>query len=115
MIHLLLPIAFIGLFGFLPIDNVKVTGYCPGPPCVHEKWADGITAMGTEARLGVCAADWSVFPKGSQFEIPGYGLCRVEDTGNAVKGKHLDLYFDTEEQAREWGVKKMRVYFIGSS
>lgn len=110
---LFLSATFAGLFGFLPVDNVKVTGYCPGPPCVHEKWADGITAAGTPAHRGVCAADWQVFPKGTLFEIPGYGECRVEDTGNAVKGEHLDLYFDTEAEAREWGVKVMRVYYVG--
>ena len=109
----ILSTVMLSLFGLQPIDNVKVTGYCPGPPCVHPKWADGITAAGTPARYGVCAADWEVFPKGSLFEVEGYGRCRVEDTGNAVRGKHLDLYFDTAEQAKEWGVKNMRVHYVG--
>ena len=110
---LLLAATAAGMFGFIPVDNVKVTGYCPGPPCVHPRWADGITAAGTKVRHGVCAADWSVFPKGSVFEIPGYGRCRVEDTGNGVKGEHLDLYFPTAHTARQWGVKYMRVYYVG--
>lgn len=104
---------FASLLGYSPIPSVKVTGYCPGPPCVIEKWADGITAAGTEAKHGVCASDWSVFPKGSVFVIKGYGRCRVEDTGNAVKGKHLDLYFPTANEARHWGVKVMTVHYVG--
>lgn len=104
---------FAGIFGFSPIPDVRVTGYCPGPPCVHPKWADGMTAANTPVRHGVCAADWSVFPKGSVFEIKGYGRCRVEDTGNGVKGKHLDLYFSTANEARHWGNKIMTVYYVG--
>lgn len=110
----LLILTSIIMFGFTSIDNVKTTGYCPGPPCVDLKWADGITAAGTKAHVGVCAADWSVFPKGSIFDIPGYGKCRVEDTGRAVKGKHLDLYFDTAYEARQWGVKTISVYYLGN-
>lgn len=93
------------------IHDVKTTGYCPGPPCVDEKWADGRTASNTTAERGVCAADWGVFPKNSHIEIPGYGTCRVEDTGNPlfVNGRHLDLFFDTEAEALEWGVRHKTV------
>ncbi len=117
----MLPLVFLSaisagllqLFGYAPIHDVKVTGYCPGPPCVVERWADGITAAGTEVSHGVCAADWRVYPKGSVFHIKGYGRCRVEDTGNAVKGRHLDLYFPTAQEARHWGVQVMTVYYVG--
>ena len=96
------------------IHDVKTTGYCADPPCVDAKWADGITASGTVARRGVCAADWSVFPKGAVVDIPGYGLCRVEDTGNPdyVNGLHLDLFFDSEEEAIQWGVRYKDVIVI---
>jgi len=87
--------------------DVKTTGYCPMPPCVDEKWADGMTASGTKARRGVCASDWVYFPKGAVLHVPGYGMCVVEDTGNpdVVHGKHLDLFFDTYEEAVAWGVQ----------
>lgn len=99
------------LMGGIAIEDVKTTGYCAGPPCVDAKWADGKTASGTDAKRGVCAADWSVFPKGTVFDIPGYGLCRVEDTGNPdyVNGRHLDLFFETEAEAWEWGVRHKRI------
>ncbi|MHA2377240.1 MAG: 3D domain-containing protein [Candidatus Thorarchaeota archaeon] len=95
-------------------EKVKTTGYCAGPPCVDEKWADGKTASGTEARRGVCASDWKYFPKGAVFHIPGYGSCTVEDTGNPkfVKGNHLDLYFDTESEAWDWGVQYKTILVI---
>lgn len=94
--------------------NVKTTGYCPGPPCVDSKWADGKTATGTTARIGVCAANWDTFKPGMVFEVPGYGVCRVEDTGNPnyVKGLHLDLYFDSEKDGRNWGVQYLPVRLL---
>lgn len=110
---LILGTMFYVVYSFIPVDNVRVTGYCPGPPCVDPKWADGMTAAGTPARRGVCAADWDVFPKGTVFFVPQYGKCRVEDTGSAVKGKHIDLYFDTYDEAVKWGSKYMRIYRMG--
>ena len=94
--------------------DVKTTGYCAGPPCVDEKWADGFTASGTKARKGVCASDWKYFPKGAVFHIPGYGVCSVEDTGNprVVKGNHLDLFFETEAEAWAWGVRQKTITVI---
>jgi len=99
------------LTGGVYVPDVKTTGYCAGPPCVDVKWADGRTASNTIARRGVCAADWGVFPKGTMFEIPGYGTCRVEDTGNPlfVNGKHLDLFFESETEAWNWGVRHKAV------
>lgn len=96
------------------IHEVKTTGYCAGPPCVDEKWADGKTASNTVARKGVCAADWKVFPLGTVLQIPGYGPCRVEDTGNPafVNGLHLDLFFEDIADAIEWGVRKKSVIVI---
>ena len=87
-----------------PVE-VKTTGYCGTYPCVNKGAEHGITKSGRRARRGTCAADWSVHPAGSILFVPGYGLCRVEDTGRLVKGHHLDLYFETVEEARQWGVK----------
>ena len=94
--------------------EVKTTGYCAGPPCIDEKWADGMTASGTVAKRGVCASDWKYFPKGAVFHVPGYGTCSVEDTGNPdfVAGNHLDLYFDSVEEAVEWGVRYKTILVI---
>lgn len=107
MVELLLTLLLLN-----PTVSVKTTGYCPGPPCVDAKWADGKTASNTPVRVGVCAADWSVFPKGTVVKIPHYGFCRVEDTGSAVKGLHLDLFFETEAEARQWGVQQHEVVIV---
>ena len=86
-------------------EAVKTTGYCPTYPCVNRRAEHGVTKSGRRARRGSCAADWTIYPAGRVLFVPGYGLCRVEDTGRLVKGRHLDLYFDTTKEAEQWGVK----------
>jgi len=69
----------------------------------------GITASGAEAQRGTIAADTSIFPFDTVISIPGYGYGRVEDRGGDIKGYHIDLYFATHQQAREWGRKRLKV------
>ena len=91
---------------------VTVTGYCWHAPCINQESAHGQTASGTQVRRGVCAADWRTFPVGTIFDVPGYGRCRVEDTGRLVQGRHLDLYFDDIADAREWGRREQVVRLL---
>ncbi len=95
------------------VFNVKLTGYSNDPISINvPEWLDGRTATDTLARRGVCAADWRIFPVGTVLVVPGYGHCRVEDRGSAVKGAHLDLFFDSYKEARAWGVKYATVEVI---
>lgn len=92
------------------IETVTVTGYCPGPPCVTKRGVvDGLTATMIKAHVGICAVDRTVYPVGTWFLVPGYGYCVAHDTGSAVKGKHIDVYFDTPGEARKWGRKQLQV------
>ncbi len=61
------------------------------------------------ARPGTIAADTSIYPYGTVMYIPGYGYGRVEDTGGAVKGQHIDLYRPNHWFARRWGVQTKTV------
>jgi 3D (Asp-Asp-Asp) domain-containing protein len=88
------------------------TGKEPGHPLY------GITYSGVEVRrdqnsLSTIAADLSVFPLGTVLYVPGYGYGIVADTGSAIKGNRIDLYFPTKEAVYEqWGKKTVRVYVI---
>ena len=44
-----------------------------------------------------CAIDPALHDFGDVFFIEGFGYFIAEDTGSAVKGKHLDLYFWADE------------------
>ena len=90
--------------------EVKTTGYCNNPICINDvRWQDGMTATGTKARLGVCASDWEVLPVGTLLYVDGYGFCTVEDRGGKVKGKHIDLFFNSYNEAKQWGMKKKKI------
>lgn len=96
------------VLSWMPIPDVKTTGYCVHAPCVNRE--TGLTKSGKKVKRGMCAADWAVYPRGSRFYVPGYGLCVVEDTGRLVRGKHLDLFFDDIRDAKKWGVKYLTVW-----
>jgi 3D (Asp-Asp-Asp) domain-containing protein len=69
----------------------------------------GVTASGTLARRGTVAADPKVFKPGSRLSIPGYGTGLVEDVGGSIKGRHIDVWFASHEEALEWGARWLKV------
>jgi cystine transport system substrate-binding protein len=69
----------------------------------------GHTATGMPAGWGVVAVDPSVIPLGTRMSIPGYGEGVAADTGGAVRGATIDLWFPTLEQARAWGRRTVTV------
>ena len=70
----------------------------------------GRTATGAEARYGVIAVDPRVIPLGSKVYVEGYGEAVALDTGGAIKGNRIDIYLNTEEACRNWGVRSVVVY-----
>ncbi len=88
------------------------TGKHPGDP------AFGITRSGLMAREGVIAVDPRVIPLGTKVYVespgsaPDYGFAIAADIGSAIKGNLIDLYFDTTQQALNWGRRSVRVYIL---
>ncbi len=64
---------------------------------------EGATATGIPAGWGTIAVDPSVIPLGTRLTIPGYGDGVAADTGSAVTGSTIDLWFPTDRQALAWG------------
>jgi len=59
---------------------------------------------------GTIAADTRYYPFGTRMYVPGYGWGTVEDRGGAIKGPdRIDLYFDSHDEALQWGRRKVRV------
>ena len=69
----------------------------------------GVTAKGTQARLGTVAADPKVYPFGTRLQIPGYGTGVVEDVGGAITGRHIDVWMPSHATALRWGRRKLKV------
>lgn len=76
------------------------------------------TATGTTVRVGTVAVDPTVIPYGTRMFIVTndgsyiYGIGTAEDCGGAIKGNRLDLYFPTDAECWQFGVKACTVYFL---
>ena len=79
--------------------TVEATGYA-----IH-----GTTATGIQTGWGVVAVDPSVIPLGTRMFVPGYGAGVAADTGSAVKGNIIDVWFPTREQALQWGRRTVTI------
>ncbi|GAE37358.1 hypothetical protein JCM9157_4633 [Halalkalibacter akibai JCM 9157] len=102
-----------------PSQTVVATGYTAGYESTGKNPdhpAYGITFSGVQVKrdlYSTIAADPSVYPIGSVLFIPGYGYGVVADTGSAIKGNKIDLYYDTiNEVFNEWGKQQVEVYLI---
>ena len=102
-----------------PSYEVVATGYTAGYESTGKKPGHpsyGITYSGVKVKrdlYSTIAADTTVFPIGTILFIPHYGYGVVADTGSAIKGNKIDLYYDTVQDVyQEWGKKKLEVYVI---
>jgi peptidoglycan DL-endopeptidase CwlO len=79
--------------------TVSSTGYC----------LEGSTATGIPVSSGVIAVDPAVIPLGTRMFVPGYGEGVAADTGSAVKGAMIDVWFPTCARARQWGRRTVTI------
>jgi 3D (Asp-Asp-Asp) domain-containing protein len=69
----------------------------------------GRTASGMRTGPGVVAVDPTVIPLGTRMTVPGYGEAIAADTGGAVIGNTIDLWFATLEEAHRWGRRTVTI------
>jgi 3D (Asp-Asp-Asp) domain-containing protein len=69
----------------------------------------GTTATGAPVGYGVVAVDPYVIPLGTRMTIPGYGEGIAADTGGAVQGAAIDLWFPSEAAAAAWGRRTVTI------
>lgn len=87
----------------------------------YTSWYQGTTGTnycGNPAREGTVAVDPKVIPYYtkmyivSQDGIFDYGVASAEDCGGAIKGKIIDLFYDTLEECFQFGRRDILVYFL---
>lgn len=79
------------------IGEYTITHYCPCKSCCGK--TDGITATGTVATADrTIAVDPSVIPYGTEVIIDGKTYV-AEDCGGAIKGRKIDIYVDSHQEA----------------
>jgi 3D (Asp-Asp-Asp) domain-containing protein/septal ring factor EnvC (AmiA/AmiB activator) len=69
----------------------------------------GRTATGVRTTFGVVAVDPSVIPLGTRLTIPGYGEAIAADTGGAIQGNVIDLWFPSTAEALRWGRRTVTI------
>jgi 3D (Asp-Asp-Asp) domain-containing protein len=69
----------------------------------------GRTASGRPVGWGVVAVDPALIPMGSRLAIPGYGMGVAADTGGAIVGARIDLWFPSVAQAHAWGSRTVTI------
>ena len=72
----------------------------------------GVTASGQHAGHGIVAVDPRVIPLGSHLYIPGYGQAIAGDTGGAIHGNRVDLGFNSNSDAMQFGRRSVTVYVL---
>ncbi len=77
----------------------------------------GVTASGTNTKrnpdgYSTVAVDPRIIPLGTKLYIEGYGFAIAEDTGGAIKGNKIDLYFNSDSQVYKFGVRYVDVYVL---
>ncbi|MBR4109280.1 MAG: G5 domain-containing protein [Oscillospiraceae bacterium] len=79
------------------------------------------TATGSKVRPGVVAVDPTVIPYGTRMFIVAndgsyiYGIGTAEDCGGAIQGNRVDLYFETDPECFQFGVRNCTIYFLGDA
>ena len=92
-----------------------VTAYCSCAKCCG-KWSGHELVVRTQAGFPhqvegyTIAVDPKVIPLRSVVELDGYGTRYAHDTGGMIKGKRIDLFFTSHEEALKFGRQKLEVW-----
>lgn len=86
--------------------NVEATAYT---------FTGNKTATGVEPRQGLIAVDPKVIAMGSKVYVEGYGYAIAADTGGAIRGNRIDVFFPTLRQCIDWGRKPVQIYVLHPS
>lgn len=90
------------------VGTFGLSAYCSCKSCCGKD--DGVTASGTKAQVNhTIAADTRILPFGTVVYINGEDYV-VEDTGSAIKGNRIDVYFNSHSDALVFGRKTEKVY-----
>ena len=95
----------------ISLGTFTTTGYCNCRSCAGQ-WAGAATASGTRPQENrTIAVDKRIIPLGTKVQI-GDEMYVAEDTGGAIKGNKIDVYYSSHGKAMAHGVKyqKIRVY-----
>jgi uncharacterized protein YabE (DUF348 family) len=90
------------------VSSTAYTPSCSG--------CSGITATGINLKsnpgIKVIAVDPRVIPLGTKVYVEGYGYAVAADTGSAIKGNKIDVFFASKSDAYRWGRKTVKIKIL---
>jgi uncharacterized protein YabE (DUF348 family) len=90
------------------VNSTAYTANCNG--------CSGVTATGVNLKSNpnakVIAVDPSVIPLGTKVYVEGYGYAVASDTGGAIRGNKIDVFFPSKSQAYQWGTRRVKVKIL---
>ncbi len=93
------------------LGKYTCTAYCGCRKC-NGKYYGCRTASGTKPKAGrTIAVDPKKIKLKTKVMVNGKTYI-AEDTGGAIKGKRIDIFFSTHKKAMKFGKKKMKVYKV---
>lgn len=100
------------IMSYSKVIEVRATAYWAVNGVGRTYTASGRKAVWNPDGYSTIAVDKSVIPYGTKLFVQGYGFAIAADTGTAIKGNKIDVYFNTYDQACDWGAKYVKVYVL---
>lgn len=97
---------------YTKVFKARATAYSPVGGATSAYTASGRKAVRNPNGYSTIAVDPSVIPYGTKLFVQGYGFAIAADTGSAIKGNTIDVFFDTKAEALRWAVKYVNVYVL---
>lgn len=77
--------------------------------------ASGKSVLRNPKGISTVAVDPNVISFGTYLYIEGYGYAVAADSGSAIKGNIIDVYFDSSSECDDWGRRTVKVTVFGKS
>lgn len=97
-----------GNYAYSKVYDMEATAYTAYS---GDGWGN-MTASGQTTFVGMVAVDPNVIPLGTKLYVEGYGLALAGDTGGAIKGNKIDLFFNTNQECIDFGRRMKKVYVL---
>jgi 3D (Asp-Asp-Asp) domain-containing protein len=93
------------------VNSSAYSTYEAGDSLSGRQWG-GRTASGSVPKQGrTIAVDRSIIPFGTKVYIPALNATLIaEDTGSAIKGNRVDIFFGTVSECMNWGRRTIEIY-----
>lgn len=109
----LLPISRGGdILPYSKIIKSKTTAYYAIHGVGKTSTATGRIAVRNPDGYSTVAVDPSIISYGTKLFIEGYGFAIAADTGTAINGNWIDVFFNTYGEACNWAVRYVNVYIL---